>query len=139
MLSVMDGSLAPVLWKELGRTPLHEVQHKSNRYIVDVLKDLLRSFSALHPSTKQKFKSNVADESPLPMVGRWHKRLNKKPKLLYIPLECKIHMKAYFCTFWALIYNISSVLTFNSPNRQPSWLGSTYPPCGPSCHCCMKD
>ena len=73
-----------------------------------------RKTSALHPCTKQKFRINVADPSLSPIVGPWHKRLNKKPKPLYILLECNIRMKVYFSTFSAFFYQLSLVLTFIS-------------------------
>jgi hypothetical protein len=40
-----------------------------------------RKISALHPSTKQKFRIKLADESPPLIVGPWHKRLHKDPKI----------------------------------------------------------
>ena len=42
MLSVVDGSLAPVPWEDLDPAMVQEIQHKSSGYTLDVLKNQLR-------------------------------------------------------------------------------------------------
>ena len=47
MLSVVDGSLAPVFWEDLHPAPVHEIQRDSTGYTLDVLKDRLRPRDAV--------------------------------------------------------------------------------------------
>ena len=42
MLSVVDGSLAPVPWEDLDPAMVREIQHESSGYTLDVLKNQLR-------------------------------------------------------------------------------------------------
>ena len=47
MLSVVDGSLAPVPWKDLDPAMVQEIQRGSRGYILDVLKNQLRPRDAV--------------------------------------------------------------------------------------------
>ena len=47
MLSVMDGGLAPVPWKDLDPAMVHEVQSESGGYTLDVPEDRLRPRDAV--------------------------------------------------------------------------------------------
>ena len=42
MLSVVDGSLAPVPWKNQNRAMVQEIQRQSSGYTLDVVKNQLR-------------------------------------------------------------------------------------------------
>ena len=42
MLSVLDGSLAPVPWEDLDPAMVQEIQRESSGYTLDVLKNQLR-------------------------------------------------------------------------------------------------
>ena len=50
-------------------------------YKVAAAKAIKRKISALHPSTKQKFRIKLADESPPLVLGPWHRTLHKDPKI----------------------------------------------------------
>ena len=47
MLSVLDGSLAPVSWEDLDAALVQEIQRESSGYTLDVLKDQLRPRDAV--------------------------------------------------------------------------------------------
>ena len=47
MLSIVDGSLAPVSWEDLDPAGVQETQRESSGYTSDVLKDRLRPQDAV--------------------------------------------------------------------------------------------
>ena len=79
-------------WCELCQTASKQVMTAVNNGplgLTEMARDLVckctrkatRKISALHPSTKQKFRIKLADESPPLIVGPWHKRLTNDPKV----------------------------------------------------------
>ena len=66
MLSVVDGSLAPVPWEDLDPAIVHEIQRESSGYILDVLKNQLRPGNAVEttPGEDQYVVSDTVAPSP---------------------------------------------------------------------------
>ena len=53
MLSVVDGSLAPVSWEDLDPALVQEIQRASSSYTLDVLKDRLRPQDAVETTPRK--------------------------------------------------------------------------------------
>ena len=67
MLSVVDGSLAPVPWEDLYPTMVQEIQRESSGYNLDVLKNQLRPPDTVETTTggeKYVVSDTVARNSP---------------------------------------------------------------------------
>ena len=67
MLSVVDGSLAPVPWEDLNSTMVQEIQREGSGFTLDVLKNHLRPRDAMETTPggdEYVMSDTVAPNSP---------------------------------------------------------------------------